>query len=62
MPRENHENNENHKIPCDNITKIIKINEFEVRINKTMKILKFNARITKIKKSLEFQKENNENK
>ena len=47
-------NHENHRIPCDNHAKRMKILEYHTRIMKRMKILEFHASITKIMQILKF--------
>ena len=63
MQYENHENHENHIITLEN-TNIMKIIEFQLKINKikkAKKIIKFQKRIKKIMKSIEFHDRINSN-
>ena len=72
IPYENNENHENLEISIENhcyehiiisreITKLMKILEFNARMTKIMKTIEFLKRIMKIMKICEFQLKNNEN-
>ena len=49
---QNHKNHENHRIPCENHEKIMKIFELHVRNMKIIKIIELHARLTQTMKIL----------